>query len=598
MATTINWKDILDLQEWRPRAVAPNAHAAGGCIAGDLRNDESRHPYIYQLVSNTVLNAYDVKNDGWMYIGSPALAGTFGIGANMTFMGHRGPRGVLKAGCNTTTLVATSLQLVSPIAAMAWTRAAAVITFTKTAHGLLANQYVEVTVTSDAAAIPVGVYLVTAVATDTFNVTGLAGGGAAGTATVNNCGYVCQNQLANRGDGVGYKIRVIGLTTGKTEESYITANTASAVPTLTIAPALTFSPSAGDLFEILSGKVMMVGAGTVASGSWQAYDVACNVFTWNQAFANLPTAATDSNLICLDEQRVPVDQVVGEGFLGKITATAVAPTTIQSVAAQGDAAVLQNEYRNFQIRIVEDTVNPTANGQRRLIQSHTAGPNPTYTVAAWTVQPSTSAVYVIENPNYIIYCTGGQTNTYTYTMDGTSAQAADTWNTGTFGARGTAPGAGVMSYQPFGLADLDANKTIRYSHICYFRGGAVFNTMDVLDIAGGANGLWTNASTTYPNIGTYHATALSAGACGEYASQDNGRYFYIRFPATQLFFRFDVLTRNMVPMPMLRYTDTAVLIGARMTTTGFFDGSTGIAVILLLRNTATELFDFTVMRPL
>ena len=59
--------------------------------------------------------------------------------------------------------------------------------------------------------------------------------------------------------------------------------------------------------------------------------------------------------------------------------------------------VLANEYRNFQIRIVQDTVNPTAVGQRRNITSHTAGASPVYTVPAWTVTPSANAIFVIEN---------------------------------------------------------------------------------------------------------------------------------------------------------------------------------------------------------
>lgn len=41
-------------------------------------------------------------------------------------------------------------------------------------------------------------------------------------------------------------------------------------------------------------------------------------------------------------------------------------------AFAGDSLVQANEYRNFQIRIVQDLVNPTAVGQRRVIASHTA----------------------------------------------------------------------------------------------------------------------------------------------------------------------------------------------------------------------------------
>lgn len=47
---------------------------------------------------------------------------------------------------------------------------------------------------------------------------------------------------------------------------------------------------------------------------------------------------------------------------------------------------------------MQDTVNPTAVGQRRNIASHTAGPSAVYTVSSnWPVQLSASAVFVIEN---------------------------------------------------------------------------------------------------------------------------------------------------------------------------------------------------------
>ena len=66
----------------------------------------------------------------------------------------------------------------------------------------------------------------------------------------------------------------------------------------------------------------------------------------------------------------------GKGFFDVLTATATGATSITGTVAGADAAVLLNEYRNFQIRIVEDTVTPTAVGQRRNITSHTAGASP------------------------------------------------------------------------------------------------------------------------------------------------------------------------------------------------------------------------------
>lgn len=54
MATTLGFKDIIDKPEFRPLALALNAHAAGVSICGDRRNNEVRHPSIFQLGSAAV----------------------------------------------------------------------------------------------------------------------------------------------------------------------------------------------------------------------------------------------------------------------------------------------------------------------------------------------------------------------------------------------------------------------------------------------------------------------------------------------------------------------------------------------------------------
>ena len=86
---------------------------------------------------------------------------------------------------------------------------------------------------------------------------------------------------------------------------------------------------------------------------------------------------------------------------------------------------------------MEDTVIPTAVGQRRNITSHTAGASPVYTVPAWTVTPSANAKFVIENNgDRILLWTTAQQTTYTYKI------GANTWDTTTFATRGAAMGAG------------------------------------------------------------------------------------------------------------------------------------------------------------
>lgn len=146
------------------------------------------------------------------------------------------------------------------------------------------------------------------------------------------------------------------------------------------------------------------------------------------------------DLVPLDEQHVPHTRFPGEGFLvgaatydtagsytkGCLTATATAAGTITGQASSGDAAVLANQFRNFQIRIVEDTSTPTAVGQRRRITSHTAGASPVYTLASnWSVTPSSDCKYVVENDSDKIIFLTNSTTVYNYNI------AANTWDTTT-----------------------------------------------------------------------------------------------------------------------------------------------------------------------
>ena len=159
MTTTLGFKDLIDLPQWRTLANSLNATAAGSCICGDSRNDISRDPYLYLLINANTFQRYNVKNDEWQTLSSPALAGTFGAGAGSVFVPSAGPSGTLAAGSTTSSVILST-------------------------------------------ALPAAVGV---------------------------------NQLANRGDGVGYKIRIIGNasgSSGKTEERYIIGNTGGTTPTI------------------------------------------------------------------------------------------------------------------------------------------------------------------------------------------------------------------------------------------------------------------------------------------------------------------------------------------------------------------------------
>jgi hypothetical protein len=247
------------------------------------------------------------------------------------------------------------------------------------------------------------------------------------------------------------------------------------------------------------------------------------------------------------------------------------------------------------IRIVEDTVNVTAAGQRRRIASHTAGSGGTaaiYTVSGnWAVTPSAGAKFVIEGSNEILCWTSGSANTFTYAQDTYgSAQTGDTWSTATYGARGSAVAAGCMAVRSHGLVP-DQAKLARHSNIFAFRGGTA---LDILDVAGGANGLWTNGAP-FKNSGT-NFTSGSAIACAP-ATQE-GRYAFIiagvASPCNM--YRLDLVNRVLEPYVGPRWTQGTMAVGARMASTVFVDGTTKISFVILLASSQAVLLQLMVIR--
>ena len=518
MTTTLNFKNIIDVPKWRTESPALAASAAGSSFAWDNRNsDVSGDPRLYYLRSATALDAYNPILGEWIPLASPALTGTFGAGATAIFHPSQGPRGTLAAGGTTTSAILTT-------------------------------------------ALPAAV----------------------GT-----------NQLANRGDGQGFRFAVINKVTGKMEVRTIVGNTAGTTPTIYLDVALSAAPNSGDGYELRSGRVFMLSAAALAAGMWKYYDVATNSFSGNLATTNLPaTVSTDSNAVALSESYVSLDRKPGEGFVsggatwdnaaGAIAKNCILATASSSTTLTGSgmpATLLANEYRNFQVRIVEDTVTPTAVGQRSRIASHTSGATGVFTVAAFGVTPSTSAKFVVENDDdKIILRSSATTSVYTYNITG------NTWDTTTFGAAGSACGAGVVFEQGFGPVR-DVNGNHRHSHIVCLRGGAS-NAIDILDIAGGVNGTWSNG-ITYGN----QSQTFTTGTCGAYdPSTNGGMYMYLCVNGTQRMARYDLLNSRMEPFTYLRYPQGASLVGSKLGMNTFIDGSTKLAFLYQLTGSQTQFF--------
>lgn len=492
MSALDNIKIGLDTPRWLQMKPLPAINAAGSMMCGDKRNDIFRDNSIYYVSSATALYRQSDWYNGSMLLGSPALP-AFAAGGAMQFVPSFGIVGTLAAGCSTTKLV-------------------------------------------------------TATATT------------AGTAIT----ALGVNQLVRTDMDEAYEIRVIGLASGKTEERTLIANTASATPTFYLDHPLTFTPQAGDLFEVQSGIIYMVSVTTAAAGQTRYFGVAQGVFG-NAGSTGITTGAA-SSMIALDEKYVPYDRISGEGFLigtatyndgayGCLQATATAAGTITGQATNGDATVLQNEYRNFQIRIVEDTGTPAAVGQRRIIASHTAGASPVYTLGSnWATTPSATAKYVIENPNVLLLQNLTQAGMLTYNFspytinNGTANITTNAWSSTYFNAtHGAAVAAGTMgipswSHQPD--TQPDGVRLSRHSYNYFFRGNSA--TLDRFDIAGAINGLWAD-NITYNN-----PISFTVGSSGDIdAVTFFGEYAYLVQGATAFMYQFNVACPSLVPWTQL-----------------------------------------------
>lgn len=430
---------------------------------------------------------------------------------------------------------------------------------------------------------------------------------------------IAVNALANRGDGRGYKIRLVdnaGGASGKTEERIVIGNTGGTTPTIYFDSAFSFTPTAGSTYEFLTGKIYMI---TNNFPLFRSYDVATNTWT---ALSNTGFAGGVSNggtFLNMDELLVPNDRAPGEGFFGNLVATGTGATSLTGQVATGDSAVLINEYRNFQIRIVQDLVTPTAVGQRRRITSHTAGVSPVYTVPAWTVTPSATATYVIEqfSDNIIFYGNGaGSLNNYSVT--------GDIWDA-TIWAPPPAAGFGPAVNMPcYGLSvsDLGPGKESRHSHFFMFIEFFSQN-MALFDISASPTGAWTSP-IAYSNK-TFYTLQLATnsnlpfwapGTHGVYDPATNkGRFFYLNINATQHYVRFDVKNRRVEawcfrPFPnvgpsAISANDPSFGTGNRMSMALFIDGPTKLAFINSSRgvggaeppmNVATEFFQCLAQR--
>ncbi len=400
------------------------------------------------------------------------------------------------------------------------------------------------------------------------------------------------NQLTNRGDGVGYRLKIIGnsaAASGKTEEVTVTANTSGTTPTINFTPALTFTPASGDAYEFLSGKIY----GAQAGGSYKSFDI-LTAATGTLSTTNFATT-TDAKGIPLCELYVSNDRNPGDGFIDNgstynntinkcFTASGGTTTTIIANALTNPStpSLFTNEYRNFQIRVVEDTTNPTNVGARYNITSHTSGNTPTFTVPTMTFAPTANVTkFVLEqNNDRIIVRTGSSASTYTYNI------GANTWDTTTFSAAGNAVSNGAMFIPCFGITRDPTGNRLQ-GQFWLFRGNG--GNVDFFDMTAAATGTWTNGATIFGFSNSLYNAAIAS--CGVYDPVTlGGKFFHITglglvsgqvWNPQQRFHRFDVVSGTLFGETYLRYPglNSSSVTGNRLTMNYMFDGATKLGIL-------------------
>lgn len=374
------------------------------------------------------------------------------------------------------------------------------------------------------------------------------------TATAGTVSSITTNQTLAR-DLRGYSVYFVGGTNaGKTKT--IARNTigTNAVITFTDAEAVAFD--ATSQYRLKTSVFFVLGAGTLASGSFKRYDFATN--TWvTLVNTGLPaTVGTDGRL-------VSTPAWIDSGFksFAAGTATAGGASTLTNSAK----AWATNQWANSQIRITAGT----GAGQIRTVASNTGT---AITVSsAWTTTPDATSQYSIEGNDDFIYFMGNNAVTlYRYSV------SANTWTTLTPGvARAAAPGAGmggswIYSVSAADWTDENAIQNGRY--IYSFRGGASA-ALDRYDIAGNT---WS-AITYAPAVETF-TTGTKYAYCKD--------RLYIQKEATGRWFAFEFAEGAMQPWSTMTYTQGAAIVGDTAFDVTYKDGATEIDYIYMALNTS------------
>lgn len=608
-------RKILDAKKWEFMSLAPTASAAGSFI---IPNNHVIQQPMY-VVGGTNAALYNVAEDAYTPIASPALTGTFGAGAagvaSSISYGNTVAATTIAAASNNVTLqsapgtinvaatagfpnngafyvdtASNGRQLVT------YTAAATGTTFTGCAGGtgtMLTSQVVSFaghtpvsgTTTSIVTALPLARdlrgYSIQILAganagatiqissntmfTGSTTIAAGSNGQALPQGTINvasTAGFPPSGNILIAVSGQWRQVAYTGITatsftgcTGGTG-TLATSQVVQFASTITV-PAQASAFTTTTVFRLITPRFWVVSAGTLAAGSFRVYDYATNTWTSGAITGLAASLGTDG-------QMVSTPSWIGTGYNNFATGTATSGTATTLVQTGKTWAV--GQWVNYEVRITGGT----GAGQVRTITANTAD---TLTVSGWNTNPDATSTYVIQgNDDFLYYLGNNAVTMYRYSI------TSNTWTTlSPTVARAAAPGAGMSANwvaQSTDSAWTSESAIINGRRIYSFR-GAAGAVMDYYDIA---LNLWVSAAGYAPASTTF-TTGTKWVLVGD--------QLYCQRDATNQWFRLNLATGDQdgwSVMPNVA-TQTAV-VGNTAFDASYVDGGTTIRFIYFLHNTS------------
>lgn len=381
--------------------------------------------------------------------------------------------------------------------------------------------------------------------------TGATIGAASLTATGGTVSTIITNQTFAR-DLRGYSVHILsGPNAGVVLP--IVSNTVGTNATITVATQAS-AFSASTVYRLLTPRWYVVGAGTLAAGSFRVYDYATNTWTTLSNTGLPATIGTDSKLIA-------TPSIVDGAFKSFATGTATSATA--TTLTQTGKTWTASQWINSQVRITAGT----GAGQIRTITANTAD---TLTVATWTTTPDATSQYAIEgNDNFLYYMGNNAVTLFRYDI------TANTWSTLTPGAaRAAAPGAGMSGHWVHSVAESDwtNESAIQNGRYIYSFQGAATAALHRYDIAGNT---WATISYA-PNAETF--------TTGTKYALHNG-LLYIQKDVTGRWYAYDFARSEMFPWSQMLYPQGAAVTGDTAFDVIYKDGATEIYYVHIVLNT-------------